>query len=156
MKWAILSLFISCCVLLCGVDGAPTNPLSTFLKNQGLDHLLATFEEQDVTYDMLLELTDPNLRELGLITVGNRLNFKRALVQLQDNEDNNEDNHDDNFEDNQEDNQQDNQQDNLEDNNEDNQHDGNENTEDNGVTFISVKKSTGRVTHHFLDGFLQI
>ena len=53
IEGARLAVFISWCVLLCGVNGAPTDPLYTFLNPQGLEHLVATFKEQDVTNDML-------------------------------------------------------------------------------------------------------
>lgn len=75
-------LAVICCVLLLGVEGAPTSHIYTFLDSHGLGHLAARFDDQGVTYDMLPELSDPDLRELGLITVGQRVTYRRAVSNL--------------------------------------------------------------------------
>lgn len=52
--------------------------LARWLNEQGLGALKSTFEENDVDFDVLQELTDDELKELG-ISLGNRKKLRKAL-----------------------------------------------------------------------------
>jgi hypothetical protein len=78
------------CAFVSRVEGIPPDLLVAFLNNQlqcyttfktifsdqGLGHLVATFNANYVTYDMLPELTDSDLIQLGVVIVGWRLLFR--------------------------------------------------------------------------------
>ena len=84
------------CAFVFRVEGIPPDPLVAFLNNQvqryttfnttfsdqGFGHLVATFNANYVTYDMLPELTDSDLIQLGVVNVGWRLLFRRAISRL--------------------------------------------------------------------------
>ena len=124
---------------------------------------MATFNTNYVTYEMLPELTDSDLRELGVVHVGWRLILRRAIARL----DRNQDQHQDQDQDNNTGNQIHNQEDLNQDNHPETANQANNgniieeapnneetlNNEENEVTFYSITKATGRVTHHFLDAF---
>ena len=84
------------CAFISRVEGIPPDPLVAFLNNQvqryttfnttfsdqGLGRLVATFNANYVTYDMLPELTDSDLIQLGVVNIGWRLLFCRAISRL--------------------------------------------------------------------------
>jgi class 3 adenylate cyclase/predicted ATPase/DNA-binding transcriptional ArsR family regulator len=55
--------------------------MEDWLRSIGLAERIPAFRENRITADQLRELTDDDLRELGL-TIGERLRFKSALAQL--------------------------------------------------------------------------
>ena len=164
------------CALLYRVECAPPDPLVTFLNgqvqyynifysalaDQGLGHLVATFNTNYVTYEMLPELTDSDLRELGVVQVGWRLILRRAIARLDRNQDQHQDQDQDNNTGNQIHNQEDlNQENHPETANQANNgniieeapnNEETPNNEDNEVTFYLISKATGSVTDDFFDG----
>jgi class 3 adenylate cyclase/predicted ATPase len=55
--------------------------LEAWLKSIGLEERYPSFRDQDITFDQVADLTDDDLRELGL-TIGDRLRFRRAVAAL--------------------------------------------------------------------------
>ena len=53
--------------------------MEEWLRSIGLEQRIQTFYDQGITPDQLHELSDDNLRELGL-TIGERLRFRRSLA----------------------------------------------------------------------------
>src|SRR5271165_4027404 len=56
-------------------------PVEEWLASIGLADRATAFREQGITTDQLDELTDDDLRELGL-TIGERIRFRRGLAGL--------------------------------------------------------------------------
>ena len=53
--------------------------LAEWLKGLGLDQYSAVFAENDIDFDLLGQLTDADLKELGVASFGNR---KRLLAAI--------------------------------------------------------------------------
>jgi class 3 adenylate cyclase/predicted ATPase len=56
--------------------------LEDWLRSIGLGERYASFRDQGITFDQVADLTDDDLRELGL-TIGDRKRFQRAVAALQ-------------------------------------------------------------------------
>jgi class 3 adenylate cyclase/predicted ATPase len=57
--------------------------MDDWLRSIGLEHRIGAFHAESVAHDQLAELTEDDLRALGL-TIGERRRFRRALVELHD------------------------------------------------------------------------
>lgn len=56
--------------------------IETFLRSLGLDNLTITFQENDVGFDLLMDLTDAELKELLIeiqVSPGNRLRITKGI-----------------------------------------------------------------------------
>ena len=53
-------------------------PIGDWLRAIGLDALVGSFEERDIDLDIVSDLTESDLREIGL-TLGQRKRFLRAV-----------------------------------------------------------------------------
>ena len=62
-------------------EGLHSDELGAMLKKLGLTDLQDKFEEEDVTIDDLLSLTDDDLKELGIQKWGQRKKILNALKQ---------------------------------------------------------------------------
>jgi len=58
--------------------------VSTWLEGLGLGEHAAPFEDQDIEWDVLSELTDADLRDLGVKSIGHRKKILKAIAQLDD------------------------------------------------------------------------
>ncbi|MEO7338874.1 MAG: adenylate/guanylate cyclase domain-containing protein [Caldimonas sp.] len=56
------------------------NPVSTWLAGIGLHRYADAFAEQDISMDVLADLDDADLRELGVATLGDRKRLLKALA----------------------------------------------------------------------------
>ena len=56
--------------------------MENWLRSIGLGDRVADFRGHQIEFDQLLDLTDEDLRELGL-TIGERKRFRRALASLE-------------------------------------------------------------------------
>src|SRR5262249_34907907 len=54
----------------------------TWLENLGLEQYAQRFTENDVDFDLLADLTDQNLKELGVASFGHRRRLMRAIAEL--------------------------------------------------------------------------
>ena len=95
---SVRSVLVYCllCEFVSTVEGIPPDPLVAFLNNQvqrymtfnttfpdqGLGHLVATFNTNYVTYDMLPELIDSDLIQQGVVNVSWQLLFCRVISRL--------------------------------------------------------------------------
>ena len=73
-------LLVSLCLGL--AMAAPARDLEEFMRNHGFSNLTEQFNKHQVTMELLPELTDGDLRELGLGLVGRRRLFARAVRSL--------------------------------------------------------------------------
>ena len=60
----------------------PTNPVSSWLGSLGFERYAEAFAAQDITFDVLAELNDADLKELGVATLGERKRLLKALAAL--------------------------------------------------------------------------
>ena len=49
-----------------------------FLKEQGLEHLIEKFHSEEITINLFPFLSDENLKELGILTIGARIRFRQS------------------------------------------------------------------------------
>ena len=73
-------LLVSLCLGL--AMAAPARDLEEFMRNHGFSNLTEQFNKHQVTMELLPELTDGDLRELGLGLVSRRRLFARAVRSL--------------------------------------------------------------------------
>ena len=58
------------------------NPVSSWLASVGFERYAEAFEAQDISVDVLPELTDADLKELGVATLGDRKRLLKAIAAL--------------------------------------------------------------------------
>lgn len=51
-----------------------------WLQGHGLDHLASLFQEQRITFDLLLDLSDADLRDIGVAAFGDRKKLLKAIA----------------------------------------------------------------------------
>ena len=73
-------LLVSLCLGL--AMAAPARDLEEFLRDNGFANLTTKFAQQKVTMEVLPDLTDADLRELGLGLIGTRRLFARKVRTL--------------------------------------------------------------------------
>ena len=61
----------------------PNGDVSTFLKNVGLEEYSALFEQEDINFEILPELTEETLRTIGIRSLGQRLRIIRGVRNLE-------------------------------------------------------------------------
>jgi SAM domain (Sterile alpha motif) len=59
-----------------------TRQLAHWLETRGLRQYAPRFAENDVTFDILRDLTDQDLKELGVASLGHRRQLLRAIAEL--------------------------------------------------------------------------
>jgi len=59
-----------------------------WLQNLGLGQYAQRFVENDINFSILPDLTDQDLKELGVASLGHRRQLLRAIGQLRDGENN--------------------------------------------------------------------
>jgi hypothetical protein len=57
-------------------------PVSSWLASAGFERYAEAFEAQDISLDVLPELTDADLKELGVATLGDRKRLLKAIAAL--------------------------------------------------------------------------
>ena len=71
---------------LCGLPangaGLPMQQVSDWLEKLGLVQYAQRFAENDITVAILPDLTDQDLKELGVASLGHRRQLLRAIVEL--------------------------------------------------------------------------
>lgn len=59
-----------------------SNTTEKFLRSLGLDNLMITFQENDVNFELLMDASDAELRDLLIeiqVTPGNRLRITKGI-----------------------------------------------------------------------------
>lgn len=62
--------------------GMESKTIETFLRSLGLDNLTISFQENDVDFDLLMDLTDVELKDLLIeiqVSPGNRLRIAKGI-----------------------------------------------------------------------------
>uniref|UniRef100_A0A4W6EM55 Poly [ADP-ribose] polymerase n=1 Tax=Lates calcarifer TaxID=8187 RepID=A0A4W6EM55_LATCA len=69
------------CVCVCVVPGVELS-ICQFLKNLGLEHLLETFDREQITLDVLVEMGHRELKEIGINAYGHRHKIIKGVERL--------------------------------------------------------------------------
>ena len=68
-------------LVILGCDGVGRDEeMANFLKDQGLEHLTQTFVSEEIEVRQVSRLTDQNLMDLGVRTMGARLRLRSAAT----------------------------------------------------------------------------
>ena len=67
-------------LLVISGGGGVNDQLGQFLTDNGLGHLKESFVEQEVEVRQLVEMSDQNLMELGMRTIGARMRIRSAAT----------------------------------------------------------------------------
>ena len=66
------SLFL---IFVAAVNSLEYSQEIQFLKDQGLEHLIEKFRSEEIAINLFPFLSDDNLKELGILTIGARIRF---------------------------------------------------------------------------------
>ena len=69
------SLFL---IFVAAVNSLEYSQEIQFLKDQGLEHLIEKFRSEEITINLFPFLSDDNLKELGILTIGARIRFRQS------------------------------------------------------------------------------
>src|SRR6516164_3225162 len=62
--------------------GAPMQQVADWLQKLGLGQYAQRFAENDISFAILPDLTDQHLKEIGISSLGHRLQLLRAIAEL--------------------------------------------------------------------------
>ena len=65
-----------------GERSAETMSVSSFLANMGLEQLRDIFEQEQITMDILVEMTNDELKDIGIIAFGHRKKILKGAEKL--------------------------------------------------------------------------